>query len=381
MSFTSGRPFPRGTDERTREGRFHRGKTPSGRPVRRGQVLPRLESLEDRTVPSTLTVTSGADDGSSGTLRSVLATANPGDTIQFSKQLNGQTITLAQGQLAIAQSVSIAGPGADKLAVSGNDASRVFDITGGAAVNITGLAIVHGLADQGGGILSEPGATLTVSQCVFAANRADGGSTGTGYGGGILNEGRATVAASAFSGNTSTGGGAGYGSGGGISNLGPGITISNCSFDQNQAIDGLGVWAEGGAVDNQAGTMRLAHDRFTGNQALGTTTFSYGGALDTYSPDQTASISVHDCDFTGNLSSARGLGTGGAIAIVGPATLANCTFTGNRAIGLGFGAQGGAIDSESATTTATNCVFTSNKAIGGNNSFTVFGGAIDSIFA
>src|SRR5438552_18075791 len=49
---------------------------------RRADWLPRLEALEDRIVPSTLTVTSAADDSSAGTLRAVLGNAQSGDTIQ-----------------------------------------------------------------------------------------------------------------------------------------------------------------------------------------------------------------------------------------------------------------------------------------------------------
>src|SRR5262249_55474453 len=79
------------------------------RPLR-PRFLPRLEALEDRTVLSTLTVTSAADDGSAGTLRAVLAAARSGGTIQFAKQLQGQTITLKQGQLSINQSLDLVGP-------------------------------------------------------------------------------------------------------------------------------------------------------------------------------------------------------------------------------------------------------------------------------
>jgi hypothetical protein len=57
--------------------------------------------LEDRTVPSTLTVTSPLDNGAPGTLRSVVASAAPGDTVVFAKKLDGKTITLAQGQLTL----------------------------------------------------------------------------------------------------------------------------------------------------------------------------------------------------------------------------------------------------------------------------------------
>jgi hypothetical protein len=65
----------------------------------RQRHISRLDVLEDRTLLSTLLVKSAADDGSAGTLRAVLAAAHNGDTIQFAPALDGQTITLTQGQL------------------------------------------------------------------------------------------------------------------------------------------------------------------------------------------------------------------------------------------------------------------------------------------
>jgi hypothetical protein len=71
-----------------------------------------LEALEDRALPSTLTVTSATDDGSAGTLRAVLAASHDGDTIRFAPQLDGSTIALTQGQLVVDHDLSIVGLGA-----------------------------------------------------------------------------------------------------------------------------------------------------------------------------------------------------------------------------------------------------------------------------
>src|SRR5215471_3610397 len=76
---------------------------------------PRLEILEDRTVLSTWTVTSPADSGD-GSLRAIIAAAQDGDQIVFDPSLQGRTITLTSGQLAITKSLDIEGLGADKLA-------------------------------------------------------------------------------------------------------------------------------------------------------------------------------------------------------------------------------------------------------------------------
>jgi hypothetical protein len=114
------------------------------RKVHRAPVLcrrrfrPRLEGLEDRTVPSTLTVTNNLDSGA-GSLRAAIKSAGSGDTIVFDAGLDGQTITLTSDELAIKKSLDIEGPGAGKLTISGNDTNRVFDVSEGLTVTIAGL--------------------------------------------------------------------------------------------------------------------------------------------------------------------------------------------------------------------------------------------------
>ncbi|HEV3257264.1 MAG TPA: hypothetical protein VG013_10320, partial [Gemmataceae bacterium] len=98
----------------------------------KARFVPRLEPLEDRSLPNTFTVTNLNDNGP-GSLRSAVLAANahPGpDVIQFAPRLHG-TILLTSGELAITDGLAIDGPGARQLTVSGNHASRVFDISGG----------------------------------------------------------------------------------------------------------------------------------------------------------------------------------------------------------------------------------------------------------
>jgi uncharacterized protein (TIGR03118 family) len=166
--------------------RPHRGATHPQR------IVPRLEVLEDRTVPSTLTVTNNSDTGvpGDGSLRGEIAAAQGGDTIQFAYTLLRQTITLTNGELAISKSLNIEGFGAPWLTVSGNNASRVFDVSGSTTnVTISGLTIADGLATAttavgpfgpvtlGGGILNQ-GAHVTLSNVVMADNQAVGTQNG-----------------------------------------------------------------------------------------------------------------------------------------------------------------------------------------------------------
>src|SRR5947209_3682564 len=87
--------------------RGHRGR----RRAARVRFRPVLDPMEDRTLLSTLTVTNNHDHGP-GSLRAEIATAASGDTIKFSPNLDGQTITLTSGELTIDESLDIEGPGA-----------------------------------------------------------------------------------------------------------------------------------------------------------------------------------------------------------------------------------------------------------------------------
>src|SRR5262249_48261079 len=78
---------------------------------RRPSFVPRLEALEDRVVPSTLTVTNTNDKGP-GSLRATITSANSGDTIVFDPSLDGQTVALTSDQLTINKNLDIEGPGA-----------------------------------------------------------------------------------------------------------------------------------------------------------------------------------------------------------------------------------------------------------------------------
>ena len=88
---------------------------------------------------TTLHVTSTADSGA-GSLRDVVGGASAGDTIVF--DVTG-TITLTSGHISIDDALTITGPGAGALTISGNDNSRVFNIPS-AAVTISGLTFAHG---------------------------------------------------------------------------------------------------------------------------------------------------------------------------------------------------------------------------------------------
>ena len=130
-----------------------------------GGSLPTSLALEARALLSTLTVTNDNDSGT-GSLRYELGAAQPGDTIKFAPKAYG-TITLTSGPLEVATSVDIQGPGANKVTVSGDDKSDVFDVQSGVTATISGLTVTDGsYAASGGfgagGIIND--GTLTLSR-------------------------------------------------------------------------------------------------------------------------------------------------------------------------------------------------------------------------
>src|SRR5262249_35407985 len=108
-----------------------------------------LDVLEDRTLPSTFTVLNLADSGAGSLRQAVLdANTNPGaDVIRVAADLSG-TIALTSGQLSISDDLTLDGPGANKLTVSGSNISRVFRIDPGVHVEIDDLTIADGRASD-----------------------------------------------------------------------------------------------------------------------------------------------------------------------------------------------------------------------------------------
>ena len=74
-----------------------------------------------------------SNDSGSGSLRQAILNANAAggsNTITFQSGLAG-TITLTSGQITISNNLSVQGPGAGSLAISGNHASRIFEVATG----------------------------------------------------------------------------------------------------------------------------------------------------------------------------------------------------------------------------------------------------------
>src|SRR5438128_827076 len=107
---------------------------------------------------ATITVTN-INDAGAGSLRAAVVAAVKGDTITFDPTLAGKTITLTSGEIAITKSLTINGPGAANLAISGNHTSRIFNIN--AVTTISGLTFTNGqTTGDGGAIITSFNVTL-----------------------------------------------------------------------------------------------------------------------------------------------------------------------------------------------------------------------------
>ncbi len=111
------------------------------------------------------------NDSGPGSLRQTIAAAAPGDTITFAPEVSG-TIILTSGELSLNKDVTITGPGAKQLIISGNNASRVISVTVGIAVTLTDLAVADGRTGGNGAGIYNAGALTLISDLIYNNNGA-----------------------------------------------------------------------------------------------------------------------------------------------------------------------------------------------------------------
>jgi CSLREA domain-containing protein len=144
------------------------------------------------------------------TLREAIEDSNDGDAtdvdrIIFASNITGQ-ITLNGSELPqILEPLEIAGPGAKTLTISGDDASRIFNVNAlsGDDVTLGGLTVSHGDEPTDGGAITHSSGDLTIRDSVI---RESSGNDG----GGVYSSGDSlTIVRSTISGNKSLDDGAG----------------------------------------------------------------------------------------------------------------------------------------------------------------------------
>jgi hypothetical protein len=278
--------------------------------------------------------------------------ANPGaDAIL----VTAGTYPLTNGQLTVSQGLTVTRVGAGSATISGSDASRIFDVTGGIFA-VRFLILTHGLADggsgvgEGGAIRTAAGTELHVESSTLSTNSAIGAAGARGGAISALGDlfvtrasGSTTNSALTTNSVTSSGGPA---DGGAIAIRGPyEATVDRALLDANTA---TGATAHGGAIYGEADLI-VTSSTLSANHATGSSAF--GGALAT---DEWF-ITVGSSTLSANTVTGTGTGLrsgGGAIALLPGGGLTDIdvdksTLVGNRAeitgAPVGATAAGGAL--------------------------------------
>lgn len=273
-------------------------------------------------VAATITVNTLSDSSTSGdhlcSLREAVNNANAAtdttsgdctagsgvDTVVFNISgtitLNSTLPTVANGP---GGSLTIDGTG-QNVTIDGADSYLVMRVNAGASLGLNGVTIAHGSFFFAGGILSS--GTLTVTNSTVSGNVAFEAAA-------IFSEGTLTISHSTVSGNL----GGTSGDGGGVTNNGI-ATITDSTFSNNT------TGRNGGAIIN-GGTMTITRSTLSGNTAFNN---GEGGAI-----FNTGGLTISNSTFTGNVSTNAGvLSDGGAITNNGGSlTVSNSTISGNNA--------------------------------------------------
>jgi hypothetical protein len=337
-----------------------------------------LEALEDRSLPSTLTVTTGTDSGP-GSLRAEVAAAQSGDTIVISPNL---AVLLTSGELAIDKSLTIDGPvGGVRIDVI-NSNSRAFDVTSTtASVSLDNLLVLDGLAPDGGAVMNA--GSLMLNNCAFGNNGA------THEGGALDNMGTATIN-NCFLGPVFGGGNFAI-DGGAIENHGT-MTLTGGAVGPNGAEKKAGI-GNGGGIDNH-GTLSVRGSAFFGGFAadnggcianFGTLTATgvlFGGSADNGggSIANFGSAALDGCTLGGPASpplSDDGFAScGGGVFNAGTMTISNSTMEGCLAASKGGGIYNAGTLILSATTVTNNFAYTEGGGIDNTGTLYVTNGSV-----
>jgi hypothetical protein len=197
---------------------------------------------------ATLHVTSGADDGTAGTLRQVIGSAGNGDTVVIDPGVQPQLGT-QRGGIVISPtgpfSLTVEGRGARSTTITGEGTASTFELLGrcgcGPTLTISGVTLTGGGGSDGGAIFLDSGTSATLTAVRLSGN-AVSEIDGPAFGGAVEDAGVMTLNGVTAEGNSaSTEGGALFVSGT--------AQINNSTISGNTAIlGGGGIYTDGRSV-------------------------------------------------------------------------------------------------------------------------------------
>jgi hypothetical protein len=335
-------------------------------PVQRPPTSAARSQRQDDTrppVPRGASTVTNCDDNGAGSFRDAVEHAADGDSIDLTL-LDCAEITLTTGEvLAAADSLTIVGPGADRLVISGGESGRVLDHLGSGLLSISGVSIEYGSkylrngdtgTPKGGCVFSEGSVSLSdvaLAHCYLKSRSTSDGARGgalyaryavsadhalvtqnaaisygqTSYGGGIyagdtLELQHSVVTSNQASSDSLAGRGGGVHAGS-IAHACSGVTIGTTEIDGNIV---RGSWGTGGGVYTTCSTL-IAASTISGNSAnIG------GGAIIQNNGAAAQGLVIIDSTIANNAASVRG---GGLVvgSNLGPAEIENSTIAFNAA--------------------------------------------------
>jgi CSLREA domain-containing protein len=318
-----------------------------------------LPAFASSALARTFTVTRADDPVPSSchrndcSLREAVAAANArdgADTIDFAQAVSGNAIVLAHGQLTIRSALTISGPGASKLAVSGNQLSRIFHMSGGHII-IRGITIKDG----------RESATPTGAAC------PDTSAPAFTLGGGILEDaGELTLDHVRILNNTVDSASGGIIGGGGIANVDGTLRVRRSQVTEN-AVDG-GAISGGGGILNCVGIVKLSRTR-VGDSTVSSEAIGTGGGIANGlgAAHDTGHLTLRKSTIELNDVSSDAIPGGGGLSTSGgPVTVMNSTINANITVATGNGilSDGGGVEISNAVATFTNSTIANNVASG-----------------
>ncbi|MGI5868495.1 MAG: hypothetical protein ACOX9C_03490 [Kiritimatiellia bacterium] len=313
---------------------------------------------------ATITVTSTADDGSAGTLRTAIASAASGDVVAFDNALAGETFTLdsARGPLEPAVSLSIIGPAAGVTLSGGNAIPLVCSTNPVVSLTFRNLTFANAQGNQNDDPVIGPAVSIVgaadIESCTFRDNVTNQGNLPEGEGGGTLRVvGNLRLVDCDFL-NSGVATGARFSMGGVGHFSGADILVSGCSFvhsnqirnNNDETIRAGGAFSVGGActnllventffasnrIENCQGAVAFRDDlpanglmRFRScifrDHGLGKSIWRHGGLIG-YETGNAQRFVFESCEFYNSIFA----GYGGVVRITpgtSSAVFLNCTF-------------------------------------------------------
>lgn len=322
--------------------------------IRRSLVMALLLFLVP-TLAHALTVTNLSNAGP-GSLRDAVAGTAPGGTVDF--DVTG-TIVLSS-EIVIDKDLTIQGPGAELLTISGGESTRIFNITSGTNININGVTISDGfdtnvVSGASAILVQTDSLNMELNNCVFENNVFFDDEINTAYG--VIN----------LINNTN--------------NPDFKLKVNRCSFINNLAQSVVETSFASGAVFTTIGqpiTLEVYDSLFKGNIAEATAQARGGVA----SLVQFYNFSFHNCTFDSNVVRSKNGASGGVFGDGGSdniLNITNSTFYNNRVECTDncSNIAGGAIGSFGISEiNCSFCTFKSNRAVCLGNCVNIIGDTI-----